>query len=428
MEVKTFRARSMQEALQLVRRALGPDATLLQAREVRSGLFGWLPGARQVEVLASADVQAPCRLPASLAGGEVRDGSAATASGAARNGDVPAPASWECDYGARFRAAVRADQGEPRSLVEELSHGSSRAQLRHLSEAAFGLFTDLLDAELPEDLARELIERACQAADPRDADDSLMLRARVARLLEDEIRVRGPLVALPDRTRVVALVGPTGVGKTTTIAKLAAQYRLRQRKRVGLVTVDTYRMAAVDQLRAYADIIELPMEVAATPHDMRAAVSRLSGQELILVDTAGRNPRDDVKIQELKSLLAECRADEVHLVLSSVSGGVCLERTAEQFAPVGVTALLITKLDEAGGLGGLLPLLRGSRLPLSYLTHGQNVPDDIEAADGKKLARIIVGMESRDPGRGGGWQPGRSSFDRDPMQSALPTRSPLGRG
>jgi flagellar biosynthesis protein FlhF len=114
---------------------------------------------------------------------------------------------------------------------------------------------------------------------------------------------------------------------------------------------------------------------------------------LILIDTAGRSPRDEVKIQELKSLLAECRADEVHLVLSSVSGGICLEKTAEQFASVGVTALLLSKLDEAGGLGGLLSLLRRSRLPLSYLTHGQNVPDDIEAADGKKLARIMVGME-----------------------------------
>jgi flagellar biosynthesis protein FlhF len=174
---------------------------------------------------------------------------------------------------------------------------------------------------------------------------------------------------------------------------LAADYRLRQRRRVGLVSVDTFRIAAVEQLRTFADIIELPLEVAATPRDVRAAVSRLSEQELILVDTAGRSPRDDVKIQELKSLLAECRADEVHLVLSGVSGGVCLQKTVAQFASVGVTALLLTKLDEAGGLGGLLPLLRGSRLPLSYLTHGQNVPDDIEAADGRKLARIIVGME-----------------------------------
>ena len=395
MEVKTFRARSMQEALQLIRRTLGPDATLLQAREVRSGLFGWLPGARQVEVLASADVQAPCRLPANAARADAwgASSSAATETSAGRSGDMSALASWESEYRARFRAAVLADQDEPHSLVEELSRRSPRVQIRHLSEAACRLYADLVDAEVHEDLARELIERVCQAANPRDVDDSLMLRARVARLLEDEIRVSGPIVVRPGRTRVVALVGPTGVGKTTTIAKLAANYRLRERRRVGLVTVDTYRIAAVEQLRSYADIIDLPMEVAATPRDMRAAIDRLSGQELILIDTAGRSPRDEAKIQELKCLLAECRADEVHLVLASVSGGICLEKTAEQFFSVAVTSLLLTKLDEAGGLGGLLSLLRRSRLPLSYLTHGQNVPDDIEAADGKKLARIMVGME-----------------------------------
>jgi len=395
MEVKTFRARTMQEALQLVRRTLGPDATLLQAREVRSGLFGWLPGAQQVEVLASADVQAPCRLPPKAAQIPGREASSpvATAAGLDRSDGLSALGSWECDYRARFRAAVRADQDEPRSLVEELSRPSPRFRIRHLSEAAFRLFTDLLAVEVQEDLARELIERACQAADPRDMDDPLMLRARVARLLEDEIRVSGPLVVRPGQTRVVALVGPTGVGKTTTVAKLAASYRLRQHRRVGLVAVDTHRIVAVEQLRAYADIIDVPLEVAATPRDVRAAIERLSGQELILVDTAGRSPRDEVKIQELKSLLADSCANEVHLVLSSAAGGACLQKTTEQFACVGVTALLLTKTDEAGGLGGLLSLLRSARLPLSYLTCGQNVPDDIEAADGRKLARIMVGME-----------------------------------
>jgi flagellar biosynthesis protein FlhF len=199
-------------------------------------------------------------------------------------------------------------------------------------------------------------------------------------------------VVRPGETRVVAVVGPTGVGKTTTVAKLAANFRLRERRRVGLITVDTYRIAAVDQLRTYADIIDLPMEVVATPRELRAALDRLSGQDLILVDTAGRSPRDEVKIQELKSLLGECRADEVHLVLSCVSGGLSLRRTAAQFAALGVTALLLTKLDEANGLGGLLPLLRNSRLPVSYLTHGQNVPEDIETADARKLARIMLGI------------------------------------
>ena len=138
--------------------------------------------------------------------------------------------------------------------------------------------------------------------------------------------------------RVVALVGPTGVGKTTTIAKLAANYRLREKRRVGLITVDTYRVAAVEQLRTYADIIDLPMEVVATPREMREAVARMGHLDLVLMDTAGRSPRDEVKIQELKSMLSEAEPDEVHLVLSSTAGAKSLIGTAEKFADVGTTS------------------------------------------------------------------------------------------
>ena len=189
-------------------------------------------------------------------------------------------------------------------------------------------------------------------------------------------------------------MGPTGVGKTTTIAKLAANYRLREKRRVGLITVDTYRIAAVEQLRTYADIIDLPMEIVATPREMHQAVARMSDLDLILMDTAGRSPRDDVKIQELKSMLIEAAPDEVHLVLSSAASGSSLSKMAQQFAAVGTTALVLTKLDEAASLGNLLPLVRSSRLPLSYLTHGQNVPDDIGPADRQRLARIILGLET----------------------------------
>jgi flagellar biosynthesis protein FlhF len=126
---------------------------------------------------------------------------------------------------------------------------------------------------------------------------------------------------------------------------------------------------------------------------MRAAVDRLSGLELVLVDTAGRSPRDDVRLQELKSMLAEAQADEVHLVLSGAASARNSISIARRFADVGVTALLVTKLDEASGYGNLLSVARSSGLPLSYVTHGQDVPDDIAPADGSKLTRMILGME-----------------------------------
>src|SRR5262249_30919073 len=206
------------------------------------------------------------------------------------------------------------------------------------------------------------------------------------------IAVSGPISVEPDRCRVVALVGPTGVGKTTTIAKLAANYRLREKRRVGLITVDTYRIAAVEQLRTYADIIDLPMEVVSTPREMREAVQRMRTFDLVLMDTAGRSPRDEVRIQELRNLLAEASPDEVHLVLSAASSARTLAAAAEKFAPVGVTSLLVTKLDEATGLGNLVTLTRACGLPISYLTDGQNVPDDIAVASAKRLAQLILNI------------------------------------
>jgi flagellar biosynthesis protein FlhF len=251
----------------------------------------------------------------------------------------------------------------------------------------------MIQADIDEATARDLLDRA--RAGSNDAPtDPLILKSRVAQLLENEVRTTGPIETVPGQCRVIAMVGPTGVGKTTTIAKLAANYRLREKKRVGLITVDTYRVAAVEQLRTYADIIDLPMEVVATPREMREAVARLSELDLVLMDTAGRSPRDEVRIQELRSMLGEANPAEVHLVLSSTAGTQSLLGTVERFTEVGATSILLTKLDEATSYGHLLPVVRNSKLPLSYLTDGQDVPDDIQVAQPRKLAQLLLAMKS----------------------------------
>jgi flagellar biosynthesis protein FlhF len=276
-------------------------------------------------------------------------------------------------------------------MVEDLCRRSRSSGVQDLPEVLFHVYTDLIDAEVGEELARELIERVRDSA---PLDDRMLIRAQIARMVESEIRTSGPIVPPGGGSHLVALVGPTGVGKTTTIAKLAANFRLREKRKVGLITVDTYRIAAVEQLRTYADIIDLPMKVVSSPREMREAVRSMADLDLVLLDTAGRSPKDEVKIQELRSFLSEAGAHEVHLVLSSVASAATLERTAERFAITGTTALILTKLDEATSLGNLLPLLRTSKLPLSYLTDGQNVPDDISPAAGPDVARLILGMAS----------------------------------
>ncbi len=292
-----------------------------------------------------------------------------------------------------FRAEVTDKLDDLQLLVEGLCRRTKQQGSRDLPPTLFRLFTDLIEADVSEALARTLVERVHAEAPASEVTDARQIQARLLRMIEADVPVVGPIRLEPGRRRLVALVGPTGVGKTTTIAKLAANFRLKEKRQVGLITVDTYRIAAVEQLRTYADIIDLPMAVVSTPREMRDAVARMSDLELVLMDTAGRSPRDEVKIQELKSMLGEAAADEVHLVLSAAASTNSLVRTAEQFAAVGAASLVLTKLDEVSGLGHLLPLFRSVRLPLSYVTNGQNVPDDIAPADCRRVAQMVLGSD-----------------------------------
>ena len=383
----------------MVREDLGPDAAVLHTRQLRVGLLRRLLGAWQIEVTASGDANVPSRFePADDGPSPPHCVPTADQDGQQANPlwlpHPRVPPAHEQDYRERFRDDIKGTLYELQCKLDELCREREENSSAELPESLFRLFTDLIDAEISEELARELIDYVRGGAAPGELEDPILLKARMARLIESQINVCGAIRVVPGSRRLVALVGPTGVGKTTTIAKLAANFHLREKRRVGLITVDTYRIAAVEQLRTYADIIDLPMEVVSTPREMREAAARLAHLDLILLDTAGRSPRDEVKIRELKSMLSEARADEVHLVLTSVAAPVSLIKTAQHFREVGATSLLLTKLDEATGLGNLLPLLRSCDLPLSYITNGQNVPDDIRPADSKHLARLILGLDS----------------------------------
>jgi len=374
----------MQQALDLVRRELGPEATVLHTRELNSGLISRYLKGREYEIAASTEVRVPARLPQAVAY-------------ESSSSSLPAPA-FETDYRSKYRddfqeRSFQQPNGgleELHTLAERLRNGPSARPPSRVPDAIFQVYTDMIEADFEESIAQELMKHLQSEAEI-NTNSSVALQTKLACMLQDELTVTGPINAEVGQGRVVALVGPTGVGKTTTIAKLAANFRLRENKRVGLITVDTYRIAAVEQLRTYAEIIDLPMEVVSTPREMRDAIARMRDFDLVLMDTAGRSPRDEVKIQELKSMLAEAEPAEVHLVLSAVCGAKSLATTAERFAAVGTTSLLITKLDEATCLGNLLSVTRSSGLPISYLTDGQNVPDDIQVAKRDTLASLILG-------------------------------------
>jgi flagellar biosynthesis protein FlhF len=448
-DIRTFKAATIQEAIEMVRRELGPEAVILQTRELpQPKFFRWRKVKERIEVTAGKGVNV--RIPKAVSSAAPRRSAAAT-TGETGNPVVrrpaddllapppallprPAPVANPPKEPPRLppnridshstpaaplpREAGLGNASSPpvvNRLVAESPDGEAQNNItrqlntiqqmmsqltRNALHAAndvptelFQLYAEMIDVEVEEDLARELTQKLKNLLGDATSDLNLA-KSRLRAIVESEIRCAPPIAAKSGTRRVVALVGPTGVGKTTTIAKLAANFRLRDGIRMGLVTVDTYRIAAVEQLRTYAEIIDLPMKVVTTPREMRRALDELAGLDLVLIDTAGRSPRDELKIQELKSLLSEAQVDEVHLVLSLAASARSLQATAEKFAAAGTTSLILTKLDEAIGLGSLISVARRIPLPVSYLTTGQDVPDDIEHALPGRIAALSLGSDS----------------------------------
>ncbi|WP_136604720.1 flagellar biosynthesis protein FlhF [Paenibacillus dokdonensis] len=195
-------------------------------------------------------------------------------------------------------------------------------------------------------------------------------------------------------TRMVYIAGPTGVGKTTTIAKMAAEQLFRYHRKVGFITSDTYRISAVEQLRTYASILNVPLEVVQSPGDIQRAVQRLNYCDLILMDTAGRNYRNELLVSELQSLFSPVEKSETYLVLSLTSKTQDMKKITEHFSKYGLDKVIFTKLDETGSYGSIINLIHEYPLQLSYMTNGQNVPDDLLLPGDRTLSGLLLGEEN----------------------------------
>jgi flagellar biosynthesis protein FlhF len=192
-----------------------------------------------------------------------------------------------------------------------------------------------------------------------------------------------------DRARRIAFVGPTGAGKTTTLAKIAARAQLEHGRRISLITIDTYRIGAVPQLASYAAILGVPLTVAQTPDDLAAALERTADADLVFIDTTGRSPLGG-GVDALRPFMERAGADEVYLVVSATTRLTDSLRAAGSFAQLGPNRLCVTKLDETEDHSAVPILSEATALPLTWLGVGQEVPDDLDPADGKRMQAILA--------------------------------------
>jgi len=448
VNLKTYQAPSIADALARVKHDLGPDAVILHTRTFRRGGFLGFGGKRAVEITASSGVnvvhplarkgKAPGQSPQNPTGrqhqpihpaaqrarrayseaGEAArsfEPVATTSSGTsvppmhgqdARTTEStdrrPAPTTAPARQAAQ--AIVHSESTTGRELENELAsikrmvgqvlQSSRQNPQPAMPEALFTQYLRLLESEVATEIADEFVAAVRDELHSAALADGSAVRARIRRRLEKYIPTpeSAPTVGKPDdgRPLTIALVGPTGVGKTTTIAKLAATYKLRRGKKVGLVTCDTYRIAAVDQLRTYANIIGLQLNIALTPSEMANCVASLNDCDVILIDTAGRSQHDSGRLEELCSLLEAAKPHETHLVLSGATSEAVLMRSAERFGVAKPNRVILTKLDETVNFGVLINAAWKIGASLSYVTTGQEVPEHIEQGRPDRLARLVL--------------------------------------
>lgn len=356
MRVKRYVADSIHEAILQVKSDLGRDALILHTKTFKVGGFLGLFARKRVEVIAALDENAE-KLPAES--GKQKNTQTEKTESVTDSLEITEKKNADL-------TAIQAEMAQLREAIKEVAtclNAHAAAAPEQLTPAKPAAFTaEQLREEF--DGERELIG-------------------------EIQIPPIGGAISLEKRPMLVALVGPTGVGKTTTIAKLAAHFVLFERAKVALITIDTYRIAAVEQLKTYAEIINLPVSVVYTPEDYEAAVNNYANYDLILVDTAGRSQKNSGQIQELKGFITKCAPDEIHLVISATTKAKDMEEIAEAFRGVCFNRIIFSKLDETNEMESLFSLAGQINVPVSYLTTGQNVPDDIEVATVERLSRLM---------------------------------------
>lgn len=400
MFVKRFLANDMQEAIRKINREFGPEAVIIENKRVRRkgilGLFqkkmfevvaAYEPNRFRKETKETAAQETPKETPAPDKTQDQADElSEETADSKTLYMSDAAPSRDEALIDTQKQLGMQVQ--ELREIVREFTCKiSSAGKDTALSPDVLEIYQDLLECDVQEEICKEIAVQTEDIKSKRNIDAKTVAQQLVLDRLGDPI----PLKLKKFEQNVLLFVGPTGAGKTTTLAKLAGRLKYKENLSVGLINTDTYRVGAMEHVRIYSEIMDIPAIMAYTPEELKDGIARMADKDVVLIDTAGKNPRDPEYQRELRQYIEASRADEVFLVLSVVMGSKTCRDTIRHYSFIDDYKLILTKLDEVGVWGNVLNIADYSKKGISYITNGQNVPDDIRDVDTYRLVAGIFG-------------------------------------
>lgn len=404
MKIKKYLGKSFQEAFEKMKAELGDEAIILNSRTARqSGVLDFFTSGQLYEITAAVDhtdARPPSPQVPSSGKKKAKNPSVGYAPppGQSRppgNGDParPAPAREQLRSDSLHQASqlseLKDEIKDIKKVLNQVADFLKYSRMPALPEAFKNILKQLVDNEVHEDLAKAVVQTVYSHTNAADYSSSKVVRQNLFNLLSRMIKIASPLETTRRAPYVVTLIGPTGVGKTTTVAKIAANAKLHHNKRVALISADTYRIAAIEQLQTFANIASIPMSVAYSPEDMREAIYKYRNEDLILIDTVGRSQKNNQHLKELQKFIDAANPDEVHLVLSLTSSLRTLLDIVKRFGIMKPNRFIFSKLDESSNAGNILNVLYKHQLPVSYLTTGQTVPNDILPAQKETIVQLI---------------------------------------